>query len=165
VSASVNIVAEEEVVIGLDVAVLIWRPPEVEEPHQVLVLAVHIAEDFDWRVHSKNHGLLRKNIDAGIGQTDDSFASEIEKSVLLILQRPVSWSQQVVQEYVLAGFGSLVFPDLAVLFLLFNEVFHLLMCSGTLAWPVLDLNLLLSDLALMTSSLCDRWSSLSIRHG
>lgn len=49
--ASVDEVAEEEVVPCLDVAVfffvgVVGRAPEVEETHQVGVLAVDVAEDF-----------------------------------------------------------------------------------------------------------------------
>lgn len=48
VTASVHVVSQEQVVVTLNVPCLTWGAPQVEEPHQVLVLTVDISKYFDW---------------------------------------------------------------------------------------------------------------------
>ncbi len=49
-TAFVDVVSEEEVVITTDVAVVVGLAPNVKEPHQVNVVAVKISEYLDGRL-------------------------------------------------------------------------------------------------------------------
>ena len=44
--AAVDEIAQEQVVVRLNVSTIVGRAPQIEESHQVLILAVNIAEDF-----------------------------------------------------------------------------------------------------------------------
>lgn len=46
---SVNIVAQEKVIKACNIARLTWRLPNVEEPHEVMVVTMDVAEDLNGR--------------------------------------------------------------------------------------------------------------------
>jgi len=59
VTATINVVPQEQVVITFDVACLrAWRSPQIKEPHQVLVLAMNIPEYLDGSINPQQHRLL-----------------------------------------------------------------------------------------------------------
>lgn len=53
VTASVNIIAQKQVVVALDISSFTRLSPQVKEPHQVLVLAMDIPKHFDRCIHSQ----------------------------------------------------------------------------------------------------------------
>lgn len=85
---------------AFDVAVVVRDAPQVEEAHEVLVLAVYVPEDLDWRVNSQHHRLLLQDALALLCECDDVFTSECKVPVAVILCSPFTWAQQVVQEQV-----------------------------------------------------------------
>lgn len=48
--SSVDVVAKEDVIEGLDVALFARSLPNIEETHQIDVVAVQVAENFKWRL-------------------------------------------------------------------------------------------------------------------
>ena len=62
--ASVNIVAQEEVIVALDVAIVVRDAPQIKESHQVLILSVDVTEHFDWCVDAEHHWLFLKHAHA-----------------------------------------------------------------------------------------------------
>lgn len=44
--ALINVVAQEHVIEGMDVALVDWSLPDIEETHQIDVLTVNVADDF-----------------------------------------------------------------------------------------------------------------------
>ena len=66
--ASVNIVAKEEVIVALDVAIVVRDAPQIKESHQVLILSVDVTEHFDWCVDSEHHWLFLKHAHALVSQ-------------------------------------------------------------------------------------------------
>jgi hypothetical protein len=52
VIASVDVVSQEEVVIRLYITVVVRDAPKIKEAHQVLILAVNVAENFDGSIDS-----------------------------------------------------------------------------------------------------------------
>ena len=47
----VHIVAQEEIIVPYDVSSLVffrWRFPQLEEPHQVIIVSMDISKDFGW---------------------------------------------------------------------------------------------------------------------
>ena len=101
--ASVDIVTEEQVVKALNVAVFRRRAPQVKEPHQILVLPVNISEHLDRCFNFKNHGLFLKDLLAFLSQSDDVLSAESEVAIAVELGRPLSGSQEVVEEELVEG--------------------------------------------------------------
>ena len=95
---SVHIVAEEEIIVALDIAIIVGNAPEVEESHQVLILAMYVAKDFDRRIDSKDHWLVLEHAHTLIGKCENVLPSERKVAIAVILGRPLSRSQQVGQE-------------------------------------------------------------------
>ena len=100
VVAPVDVVAQEQVVVALDVAVVVRNAPQVEEPHEVLILAVNVAEHFDRRVHSQNHRLLFEHALALLSKCYDVLSTESKVPVPVKLCSPLTRSQQMVQKQV-----------------------------------------------------------------
>lgn len=46
--ASVHVISEEDIVEGLDITLLTRALPDIEEPHQVDIVSVQVAENLDW---------------------------------------------------------------------------------------------------------------------
>lgn len=68
VLALVDIVTQEDVVVRMDVTVLGGHLPDVEEPHEVHILPMNIAEDLDGRSQILNNNRLRsQNLRALVG--------------------------------------------------------------------------------------------------
>lgn len=75
----VNVVAQEQVVKTIDIAVLARGSPNVEEAHQVNVVAVDVTKNFDWRLKTTdNSRLLLKDILALTNQLQDLLSLERE---------------------------------------------------------------------------------------
>ena len=85
VSTSVNIVTQEQVVITLDISAVIWDSPQVEEPHQILVLSMDVSEHLDRGINSEHHWLVHEDPLALIGQGDDKLPSEGEEAISIVL--------------------------------------------------------------------------------
>ena len=96
--ASINIIAKENIVVTFDIACFIWNAPKIKEPHQILILAMDISENFNRRINAQHHRLLLDNFLALISQGDDVFAAEGEIARSVELGGPFSWSEQMVQE-------------------------------------------------------------------
>ena len=95
---SVHIVAEEEIIVALDIAIIVGNTPEVEESHQILILPMDVAKDFDRCIDSKDHWLILEDTHALIGKRENVLPPEREVAIAVILGRPLSRSQQVGQE-------------------------------------------------------------------
>ena len=54
----VDVVAEEQVVVRLNVTTICRHPPQLKEAHQLDVLTVEIAKDLDWRSDILDHRRL-----------------------------------------------------------------------------------------------------------
>lgn len=98
VVSSINKVAKEQVIVGLNVASLVRRAPQIEEAHQILVLAVDIAENFHWCINLENHGLSLDDLLRLIGKCQDVLPPEREVRLAINGRGPLLGSQQVVQE-------------------------------------------------------------------
>ena len=98
---SIDIVTEEKVIVTFNIAIIVGDAPQIEEPHQVLVLPVDVTKDFDWRVDSQHHWLLLKYAHALFSERQDVLSSESEVAIAVVLRRPLSWSKQVGQEEVI----------------------------------------------------------------
>lgn len=57
-STSINEVTKEQIVIALYITTVIWDSPQIKEAHQILILTMNVAENFDWRVNSQDHRLF-----------------------------------------------------------------------------------------------------------
>mmetsp|Transcript_4409 Transcript_4409/g.6433 ORF Transcript_4409/g.6433 Transcript_4409/m.6433 type:complete len:245 (+) Transcript_4409:573-1307(+) len=82
--ALIYVIAEEYVIIGVDVAVLSWGLPDVEEAHQVHVLSVDITDDLHGRTDLLDHdGLGSQDLAALIGEFNDvlSLAREVSSDL------------------------------------------------------------------------------------
>ena len=97
---SIDIVTEEEVIVTLNITIIVGDAPQIEEPHQVLVLPVDVTKDFDWRVDSQHHWLLLKYAHALFSERQDVLSSEGKVAIAVVLGGPLSWSKQVGQEEV-----------------------------------------------------------------
>ncbi len=122
--ATVYVVAKEQVVIALDVAVVIRYSPEIKKPHQVLILSVDVTEYFDWRVNTQHHRLLLQDALTLLGECNNVFSTERKITVTVKLCRPLTWSQQVVQKQVVECFFLNVYL-LELVFLLFSFLVHI----------------------------------------
>ena len=105
-ATSVDVVTQEEVVVAFDITVLIGSSPEIEEPHQVLILSVDITEDLDRCIDLENHGLSFKDFLGFISQGKDVLPSEREESLAVYRCRPLLWSQKMVQEKLMERLDS-----------------------------------------------------------
>ena len=75
----VDVVAQEQVVKTIDIAVLARGSPNVEETHQVNVVAVDVTKNFDWWLKTTdNSRLLLKDILALTNQLQDLLSLERE---------------------------------------------------------------------------------------
>lgn len=92
---TIDIIAKEEVVVALNIAVVVGVAPEVEEPHQVLVLTVDISENFDGSIDAEHHRLILQNANALISKRQNVLTSECEVSITIILSGPISRTQKV----------------------------------------------------------------------
>ena len=165
VSTSVNIVTQEQVVITLDISAVIWDSPQVEEPHQILVLSMDVSEHLDRGINSEHHWLVHEDPLALIGQGDDKLPSEGEEAISIVLSRPLSWLEQMGKEQVvdpitllLSSSSSTVRPRLLVLGVL-GECLEL--CKS-LAWSGLILDLVHPDLVVLSGQTLHGWGPLSI---
>jgi hypothetical protein len=91
--SSVNIISKEEVIKALNVTILLWRSPKVEESHEVLVLTVDVTENLNWRIDSQDHWLLFKNLLTLISQGYDVLSSESKVTIAIELSIPFFRSQ------------------------------------------------------------------------
>lgn len=89
---SINIITKEQVVITLNIAIIIRNAPQIEESHQVLVLAVHIAEHLYWSVHSEDHGLFFKYALTLLSKRNNVFTTERKITIPIELCCPLAWS-------------------------------------------------------------------------
>ena len=47
-TTSINIVSEEKIVKASNISCLAWGIPQIEEPHQVMIITMDVSKDFDW---------------------------------------------------------------------------------------------------------------------
>ena len=97
-ASSVDVVAEEEVVMAFDVSVFIWGAPKVKEPHQILVLTMNISKNFHRSINSKNHGLCLEDICSLFSQSNNMLSSKCKVSLSIHWSRPLLWSKKVLNK-------------------------------------------------------------------
>lgn len=158
--ASVDVVTEEQVVEALNIADFRGRAPQVKEPHQILVLPVYITEHLDRCLNFKDHGLFLKELLAFLSKCDDVLSAERKVAVAVELGRPLSGSQEVVEEELVEGIdgvdGSVRAGGSRGAHSHLRRVFSLLIVHegesdhlGTLAVPEVDLGLRDLDLGVV----------------
>ena len=70
-TSTVDVIAEEDVVEAANIASLLRRSPNVEEPHQAIVVAMQVAEYFDRRLQVLDqHRLLLEDLHDLVDQLD-----------------------------------------------------------------------------------------------
>jgi hypothetical protein len=99
----VHIVTQEKIVEGVDVSSVQRSLPDVEESHEVDVLAVDVSDNLDWRSDLLNDDWLSsQDLSALIGQLDNVLPLAWELSswldVLTLL-----WFEQRLQEHLAKG--------------------------------------------------------------
>ena len=149
--AAVYVVAQEQVVVALDVSVVIRDSPEIEKTHQILVLSVNVTEYFDWRVDTQHHRLLLQHALTFLGECNNVFSTERKITVPVKLRRPLTWTQQVVQKQVVECFFLNVYL-LELVFLLFSFFVHIHdhLDSFSGAWLCFNFSLVQPDSGLIS---------------
>ena len=74
----VDIITQEEIVVGLNITIFIWSTPEIEESHQILVLTVNVAENLDRSINSADHWLGFEHLLSLFSKGQNMFPSESE---------------------------------------------------------------------------------------
>ena len=93
-TASVDVVAQEDVIETADIASLLRCPPDVKEAHQVVVVAVDVAEDFDGRLQVfDQHWLCMEHLSHFINELKDLFLLNVEGSHNRDSGLAFSWSK------------------------------------------------------------------------
>ena len=79
-SAAINIIAQEKVIIASDISRLTWRFPNVEEAHQVMIVTVNVAEDLNRRLEVvlDQNGLRCKHLLALGNKVQDLLLFNVE---------------------------------------------------------------------------------------
>jgi len=99
VRASVHVVAEEELVVAVDVSRLQFvagAALEVEEAHQVTLLPVDVSEDFNGRFDVEHDRSLLEGFFGLLTEFEDQFGAEVEGVVHVGF--PVGGPQQLLDE-------------------------------------------------------------------
>ena len=105
--SSVNEVAEEQVIIRFNISGFVWGAPKIEEAHEILVLAVDVAEDFNWCIDLEDHGLTLDDLLGLVSEREDVLPSEGKVRLAVDRGRPLFWSQEMVQEELVKGVNTL----------------------------------------------------------
>jgi len=80
-SATVNVISEEHVVKATNITCLLWCAPDIEESHQISVISVDIAENFDRRLQIfYEHGLSLEHL--------HNFLNEFKNLLFLDMEWP-----------------------------------------------------------------------------
>jgi len=119
--ALVHVVAKEDVVVGVNVAGLTWRLPDVEESHQINVLAVEVTEHLaGWSHLLDDDGLCRQHLSALHCQLQDVLLLAGELHVGLDVLTLLGL-QQWLQEHLAQRFMRVLF-NLAQIFVLWDQL-------------------------------------------
>ena len=79
ISTTVYVVAQEDIIEAVNVAMIIGSLPNVEESHEISKVAVNASENLDRRFNvSDNYGLDCQNVDTLSGELDDVLALDRE---------------------------------------------------------------------------------------
>jgi hypothetical protein len=123
--ALVYIVTQEQVVESVDVSRVQRSLPDVEESHQVHILAVDISDDLDWWSDLLDHNWLSgENLSAFIGQLDDMLPLAWELSAWLDVLALLGLQKRL-QKHLAQGV-IWVFINLRMVLLLRVQLFRLL---------------------------------------
>lgn len=83
--ASVDVVSQEQIS-GIG-----WVTTDLEQLHQIIVLAVNISTDGDWRIHLEQVWLLSENLASLVDNVDGLLLGETTFSVEMLLQECEIW--------------------------------------------------------------------------
>ena len=98
-AATVNIIAQEHVVERADISCLLRCAPDIEESHQISVIAVNVSENFDWRLQLfDQHGLGLEHLSDFINQLKHLLFLNVERTHHLDGLLAFSWCEQVFDE-------------------------------------------------------------------
>lgn len=79
--ALIDVISEEQVIVGVDVSRFSWGFPDVKEAHEVDVLPMDVADDLHWWSNLLyNYWLSSQNLAHFIGKLDDVLALARELS-------------------------------------------------------------------------------------
>lgn len=95
---AINIIAQENVIIAFDIAHFGRNAPKVEEAHQILVLSMHVPENFHGRIDAQDHRLLLDHFLALVRKCDNVLSAEGEIAGSVELSRPLPRPQEMVQK-------------------------------------------------------------------
>ena len=98
-TATVYIVTQEQVVETANVAVLLGRSPNVEEAHQVVVVAVQVAKNLDgWFQVLNQHWLSKEHLHYLVDQLKNLLLFDVERSHWWDCTLAFAWLQQVLDK-------------------------------------------------------------------
>ena len=98
-TATVDVVTQEDVVEAANVARLLWCPPNIEEAHQAIVIAMQVAKYLDrWLQLLDEHGLLLEDLHDLVDKFDHVFLLDDKGSHQRDRLLAVSRRQQVLDE-------------------------------------------------------------------
>lgn len=113
----VNVVTEEEIVIGMDVSSISWSLPDIKESHEILVLTHDVTNNLCWWSELLNHDWLSsQNLSGLVCEFDNVFPFTWEFCTWLNLLTFL-WFQKWLQEHLAQGV-IWVLVDLGVILLL-----------------------------------------------
>ncbi len=96
---TIDVVTQEDVIKTADVSCLLRRPPNVEEAHQVVVVAVDVPENFDRRLQVLDQiGLCSEHMHDLIDELKYLLLLNVEGSHRRDCCLSLTWLQQVFDE-------------------------------------------------------------------
>jgi hypothetical protein len=110
----VHVVAQEVVVVGVDITGVGWSLPYVKESHQIDVLAVDVSDDFDRRSDLFDDDWLSgQDLSALVGKLNDVFSLAWKLSIwfdILAFLSFQEWLQEHLAKsiiWILVNFGMI----------------------------------------------------------
>ena len=123
--ALVNIVSEEHIILSVNVSLLTWSLPDVEESHQIDILAMNITKDLAWWSDVLDDDRLSsKNLKALIGELNNVLSLARELGIRLDFLTLFGFQERL-EEHLTQGIVR-VLIDLNVVSLVRIELFWLL---------------------------------------
>lgn len=98
-TATVDVISQENIIEAANVARLLWRPPNVKETHQAIVVAVNVAKYLDRGLQLLDeHRLLLEHLHDFVDKLDHVLLLDDKGSHQWDRLLAVSWRQQVLDE-------------------------------------------------------------------